>query len=256
MSKTDFLNWKIGDIDNHGNTITYIHTAVNDYIIYNSGNDTLHYDENSTKVDYTKKLGALSKEMSLIEILSKAKEKKCISNQVALAWRECFNDNPEIAKGILENLIKKLISHGRILYVTGAACSFISILTIGLLVIYFLRFHPFKEELALVTKVFILGALGGLISILIKIKNLLLDPQSEKLNRIAGISRTIIAGTSSLVFYLAYKADIIFSFAKSDASNEVYIILLFSFFMGFSERFIPDFSNKISGLIEGDKFGT
>jgi hypothetical protein len=155
-----------------------------------------------------------------------------------------------MAKGILQNLINKLISNGRVLYVLASSISFLAILGLGIILMHLLSFHHFHDEFCLMVKIFILGSLGGLISVLIKIRDIALDPQSEMINKLSGISRVIIAGTASIIFYFGYKSDILFSFTKGDKSTEIYFIWLFSFFMGFSERIIPDFSNRINGLLK------
>jgi hypothetical protein len=252
MRRTNFQEWKNGEEDNHGNKIAHIRFATKDYIIYDSVDRTLHHDEIDGLIQ---ELNHISEEMSTVVILfdprsSKASKADKVYYQVALAWQLCFNKEPEFAKTILQNLIQKLISDGRTMYIAFVAGSFAGLSIIAALLIHFSEYFSSGNELALISKMFILGALGGLISVLIKIKDLTLDPQSKIINCISGISRTVVAGVSSFVFYLIYKSEFIFSFAKGDHSQEIYTLLLLSFFMGFSERFIPDFSNKISGALE------
>lgn len=251
MDKKDFLSWKIGDVDNHGMKISCIHTAEKEYIIYESEENILHYDDDS-KDDLTKKLIVLSKEVSVIGILANEEDIKLVNCQLALAWRDCFNGNPEMAKTILNNLINVLNSKNKISYILSVLYSFSGVLIVGLLMIHLLKFHSFYDELNLVIKIFILGAFGGLISVLTKMKDFILDPESKYINILSGVSRIIISGAASLIFYLCYKSEMIFSFFNGNLNkaNEIYFLLLFSFFMGFSERFIPEFSNKINNLMK------
>lgn len=250
MSNYDYLTWKVGEFDNHGNKITLIHSAVKDYIIYES-EAGVHYDDDHNKgVNYTKKLSNISNEISIIRSLVTVETISYVNSQIALAWRECFNDNPELAKSIINTCIKELISKGRQSYILSTAISFFVVLIIGLLMIHFLKFHSFYSELDLTIKIFIWGALGGLISVLFKMKDLDLDPHSKIINLISGSSRVIISGTASIIFYLAYKSGLFFSFIDKVNEREIYLLLLISFFMGFSERFIPDFSNKVDDLLK------
>jgi hypothetical protein len=250
IQEKNYSKWAIGDIDNHGNKINHIYTAVDEFIIYSSDSGTLHYDDNGTQ-DFTKKLSSLSKESSIISTLKNEKDLTLINNIVATAWRDCFNNDTEMAKAILNNLINQLISNGKKIYILSLMFTFLGVLIICLLMIHILSFHSFNSELILINKISILGAFGGLISVLIKMRDLVLDPQSQTINIYSGISRIIIAVAASLIFYLGYQSEIIFTFAKNNIQDDkgIYFVLLISFFMGFSERAIPDFSNKINDLI-------
>lgn len=248
MANYEYLNWSIGQFDNHGYDVSKIYTAVKDYIIYSSQNGDLHYDDKPDS-DCTKTLGAISKEMSIIGILKEVEDKTEINNQVALAWRECFNGNSDSAKIILNTLINKLLSKGKVNYVLSSFFAFLFVIIIGTLMMHWLSFHSFYEELRIIVTGFLLGSFGGFISVLIKMRDLVLDPNSNKINILSGISRIIISGTAGIIFYLAYKSGLLLSVVKDNPSSESYFLCTCSFFVGFSERFIPDFSNKIDGLI-------
>jgi len=269
MRNTDFGSWQIGQKDNHGYTITHIHTAIDDYIIYEVQGNALNYDEKNVP-ECTKKLSAISNEMSIISMLTPPQKKRSMNVHIAMAWRECFNDNIDFSKQILHTLINKMLSKGKEYYILSALGGFGMTLLYGLL--FICTYHivgdvitgigkvfdtgyqfEVKKEWALICKILVISALGGVVSVLLKLKELTINPQTHNLNMLSGFSRILISMAGGFIFYVAYQSEMFFGTIKKSAispDTEIYLILLLAFMMGFWERVIPEFSNQMKGLMK------
>ncbi|MBI9069215.1 MAG: hypothetical protein JEZ09_18100 [Salinivirgaceae bacterium] len=173
---------------------------------------------------------------------------------MAIAWKDCFFDNCEDAKNILESLINTLLSQGKKTYIRWALFTFLISTIILLLMLHLLKFH--KPNFTYFIGTLIMGGLGALISVLIKIKDVFINPHDRPIIILSGFSRILIGSAAGLIFYFAYKANILLSFIQDAAAEQqLYYVLLMAFVSGFSERAIPEFTSKLneSGLFIKDK---
>lgn len=244
-----FKDYKIGSKDRFEHTITYIHSCTENYIIYESDNNVLHYDEGEGDL-ITKKISPISFEMAVIKILIGNNISRNENTLIALAWKESFEDNIENSKKILQTLTKQLLVKGKMTYVLSSFFTVLLTLAIALIVNNVLAENPLPKDIT-IPNICLLGSIGGFISILIKLNKLYLDSHSKKLNVIAGVSRILISISSALVFYFAYKSRIILAFFDSiTQEEEIYLIMVCSIIIGFMERFIPELANQVSNLIK------
>ena len=109
MENKEFSTWKIGTEDNHGNIVEIVYFSEDDFIIYANKSEQLFYEENNEKINYANKLSSINDEMSQLTLLLDEHNKQN-NSQIALAWRECFNDNIDLSKAILNRYINKLLS--------------------------------------------------------------------------------------------------------------------------------------------------
>ena len=169
------------------------------------------------------------------------------------AWRLAFLDDPDTANQVLDALIAKLLVNGKIKYIFSAAAVLLLLLGLGVLARHSYLVNEIDEEKYKVIKFGLLGACGGMISILIKMKDLYLDPNSLYLNIIAGASRILISVASAIIFYFAYKAHIVLSIFSENEGNEIYYLYFCAFIFGFAERFIPEIASEVEESIKIDK---
>lgn len=244
-----FEDYKIGGKDRFGHDIKYIHSFEENYVIYESDDFVLHYDEKGGG-QATKNMASLGFKMAIINILRGEGASRKGNTQIALAWNQCFEGDLENSKKILDTIISNLLIKGKITYIISA---FFAVLLTFIIVILINKVHDdfFLPAAITLPNICLLGALGGLISILIKLKNLYLDPHSRVLNAISGISRILISITSALLFYLAYKSQLILAvFDSIEPEEEMFFVMACSIIVGFIERFIPEIANQVSNLIK------
>jgi peptidoglycan/LPS O-acetylase OafA/YrhL len=248
-----YEGYKPGFPDRFEKNVTVIYSLLPEFIIYGR-DDELCYDVPSTKSkEYSEKFSTISNKMAIVRVLAVPKMLQMINRQMAEAWRLCFLDQAEVANQILDALIDKLLVSGKIKYILSAVVVFAALCLAGFILgSYFLKTQQDPEKYRII-KFALLGAAGGMISILIKMKDLYLDPNSILLNVISGGSRILISVASSIIFYFAYKAQIILSLFNDKSENEIYYLYFCAFIFGFAERFIPEIANEVQESVKIEK---
>lgn len=248
-----FKDYETNKSDKHGNKIIFIHTLTPSYVIYeseSSGIGILHYEDYPLNT-CAKNLSKISDKMSIVKILMAA-DRKMVNAQMALAWKLCFEKKFQRSEKVLDSLITKLMVKGKIKYILSAFITFLIVIAISFIVYYYFRYYAdeINMDRSNMAKFAFLGALGGLISIVIKLKSIYLDPNSNTLNIISGSSRILISVTSAILFYFGYKAQILLAIFNSGEQNEIYFLYFFSFISGFAERFIPDIASGADKILK------
>ncbi|UPQ78281.1 hypothetical protein M0M57_11695 [Flavobacterium azooxidireducens] len=252
---TNFRNYVENGKDRNGKKIVQIYCLTNDYIIYRTETNLLCHDEDTSSNNLAAKLGSISTRMTILKTIDgedQTKNNFDIIDIMSKAWENCFNDKPEIANEILDNLINKILTKSRVYYIFSSLLTFLVVLFVGINTMFYYNYN-FNSEFVVLIALIIAGTFGGLISTLIKLKEIYLDPNSKYINIISGASRILILGASACIFYLAYKAEIILTLLHNNTTNEKYYLIFCAFIFGFGERFIPDISNNFNKLLNADK---
>lgn len=247
--KEKFKKYKVGGLDRLNQKIIRIYEKTESYVIYLTDNKILCHDELEDSSTYSRKLSEISSKMAIIKIIKSEQDIDLINSLMSEAWKECFKDKANNAREILDSLINKILVRGKIKYIISAAITFLIFLIVGCFLMNYFSFS-FKLEKVKIIGLITAGALGGMISILIKLKDIYPDPSSNIINIISGLSRILISSSSAMVFYLAYKAHIILSLFKDSPDNEIYYLFFCSFIFGFAEKFIPEIANDVNKLVK------
>lgn len=255
MSTPAFKKYKIGGQDRFDHTIESIYELTENYAIYETDKSLLCFDEAEESSVYANKLSEISSKMAIIRIIKAESDRQLINSLMSEAWKECFKDKANNARDILDSLINKILVRGKLKYVGAAAVLTLLLIIAGWYFMYYYRYVLTMEKVKIVG-LLVAGSFGGMISILIKLKEIYPDPNSNLLNVISGLSRILIAGSSAMIFYLAYKAHIILSIFQGGPENEIYYLFFCAFIFGFAERFIPEIANDVNKLVKIEKKNT
>lgn len=247
-----FKKYTVGGQDRFKQKIARIYELTENYVIYETDKEILCHDEAENTSVYGKKLSEISSKMAIIRIIETQNEKHLINSLMSEAWKECFKEKANNAREILDSLINKILVKGKIKYIGGAALAFLVVFMVGWYFMFYYHYSLNTEKVK-ISGLLIAGAFGGMISILIKLNEIYPDPSSNTINMISGVSRILIAASSAMVFYLAYKAHILLNIFNGEPSNEIYYLFFCAFIFGFAERFIPEIANDVNKLVKIEK---
>jgi len=253
--KTRISQYKVNAKDENGNLITKIYARGDEFVIYESTDfpvyESLRINLDTIKEDDTEKGKSLAEIKGDIDKFLAAcaryngtqLDKKRAANAIATA---ILGDSVK-AKGIIENIIKDIkqdykdIMYGRLFYIIGALSLTITLMFIAkngymhrqLTQNNYMVYLHLKYACAF-------SAIGGLISISLKIKQYNTDRELSKLfYYFNGCERITISVLAGILAYFMIKGQVFFGFLNIDngASPALLIVCALA---GFSESLIPN----------------
>ena len=238
------MDRRIGQKDNLGNTIKYIHAYGNEYTIYEIEDGEILWE--ATKEKIINDLANISLKTHKIQSLVIGDEKLSglINHALVRAYSLCAEGKTEKAEEVFEEAERQIIIiktlTGRFTYLFGCILTVLIIFT--LLLIMFL-FPNIQKEAQLLLLIIMCGSLGALLSVFTNLNRIDINIfASKRINTFAGFSRILLGMIGAIFIYLLVQANIIFGILNQ--SNSVYVILAISFAAGFSENLITNILKK------------
>lgn len=242
-------DYKIGDLDNDGETIKKIYSKLPAFVVYRTENAIrIDIDDDHQDCDFLKK-NHMRIGVHLGRIYSWLPEKlgdsEPINKQIARAMTTNAVGNHADAEILLkhaeERIIKKKTIVGRLQYTTSAFSLVFSLTVIIFLLTYYLG----VENISALYYVALCGSLGGLLSISIGFSSLEIDiDANQSTNYLIGCSRILIAITAAIFSFFAIRSEIAFTFiGRSSENYGIYMIAMIS---GFIEMLIPNIMSNLA----------
>lgn len=254
--------YKVGELDPHGNFIEYIYSLdkQNKYVIYRtrkvirwaditlqSNRDEFKNNFHEIQVIVSRIVSRNPEEVERVETIN-----RLTANGIKLALENDFENSKKVLKEAEERLETFRCIDARLQYLLGSYHAlftiFFALLVLRVLPDIFPQLFINMIEKFLVSKEFFVvtacGALGGVLSVAFGINGIKLDPDSDV--RIAGVSRIVIAVISSLIIYIALRADIVSPLTQFFVDNgqtpqlNNWKIGFASVAAGFTETFVPN----------------
>lgn len=188
----------------------------------------------------------------LTESIKSKKAKEWYDYQRATAINAYLIGKEDESKIILKELTNKLqqrqIIKKKILYI-GV---FLSI-TIGMLLIsigfssWYTAFRYTKY-----IKIATFGAIGGFISLNIKLKDMKFEISESTISYIiVSIYKVVFAMLTAIISYFLIESDLILSSIKNSSTNYLYLVYTIATLAGFSESLLPNIFKNIEGSATG-----
>lgn len=109
----------------------------------------------------------------------------------------------------------------------------------------------FSAEATPVFLGFTMGSLGALLSVLLRLNNLPVDPSAgPRVHYFEGVMRVLVGALAGALFVMAVKTNILLS-AINESPNALTLLILFSIVAGASEQLLPNLINRISSILVG-----
>lgn len=184
----------------------------------------------------------------LTESVRGKKVKEWYDYQRATAINAYLMDKEDESKIILNELINKLqqrqIINKKISYIG----IFLSI-TVGMLLISmglsicYAEF-PYTKYI----KIAAFGAIGGFISLNIKLKDMKFEISESTISYIiVSIYKVVFAMLSAIISYFLIESDLILSSIKNSSTNHLYLVYTIATIAGFSESLLPNMFKNVEG---------
>ena len=251
------LEYKVGALDNSGNTISRIYSRGDDFLIYEIADqkesesfrvlvDTqLEEDPNGYVRQYEKIKPELGEFRS---ILYKGVYDKSIKHRAAAAVSTAIRGDIDTARQIFQKINKQVheeyesISSGRMRYV-GAAFFLVCIFILISFILYVCRAGSWILHIPLV-KNFLYAAtfssVGGFVSICMNLREIEFERAlSSWKYSIYGAQRILLAAFFGVIAYLLIASDVLLSFLTK-SPNSYLAIMAICIISGFSEKLIPN----------------
>jgi len=234
---------KIGDKDTNGKKITAIYCNAPEYIIYETG-DFLRWVYESSASDHYNRVFARVSEIGCL-VTDKNEKRRWINAELARALEICFEGHPDTALSILETILDRIIAKRnmatRVAYLLSASI-FVLINTLLCIITKVKAPHLqgiFGKDILYLFYTATLGSFGGIISIILRMKDLDIDQDSGGLlNVMNGLSRIFIAMVCSIIVYFSIKSNIFLGVLNN--INSYFLIYSIAIASGFGERLIPN----------------
>ncbi|MGZ5620446.1 MAG: hypothetical protein ACXWFG_06225 [Methylobacter sp.] len=257
-TKEKMAKFVVGGTDTIGNTIKRIFSKGDEFVIYDisgvSSIESMKVFIRSKKEDDIE----LEKRYQLIkEEFSKFKSVLYKTNaDLSYKWRAanaisvalCGNKDVDVAKRLLETITKealdeyKEIQCGRLWYLCGALI-FTLITTLVALGLYLLRTSDFvsnNQGLTLFVYASAFSAFGGLLSISIKLKEILIEKELDNIKyALYGAQRLLFSILAGFAVVILIKSGIVFANLMA-GNNHLYALMTMCYLAGFSETLIPN----------------
>ena len=265
--------YKVGGLDRHGNFIEYIYSLVEspekkdeyEYVIYKTRKVILWEAPKLQDKDEEFKHKFYEIQSIVSKIISENPEEvarvETINKLTANGIKFALENEFEVSKKVLKEAEKRLklfrYIDARLQYLLGSYHALFAIFFALLLLrvlpdIFPQSFINIIDEFSIPQEFFVViicGALGGVLSVALRIKEIKIDPDSDV--RIAGVSRIVIAIISSLIVYIALRANIVSPltqfFVDNDQTPELinnWKIGFASVLAGFVETFVPNILSR------------
>ena len=255
--------YQVGELDPNGNFIEYIYNPddkKNEYVIYRtrkairwaapklqSKSDEFKNKFNEIQIIVSKIVSLNPEEIERVETIN-----RLIATGIQLALENDFDAGQKVL-GEAENRLKCFRAiDAKLQYLLGSYHAlfaiFFALLVLRVLPDIFPQlFIDIIEKFLIPQEFFVViacGALGGVLSVAFGINRIKLDPDSDV--RIAGVSRIVIAVVSSLIIYIALRANIVSPLTQFFVDNgqtpqlNNWKIGFASVVAGFAETFVPN----------------
>ncbi len=234
---------KIGDKDTNGKKITAIYCNAPDYIIYETG-EFLRWIYESSANDHYNRVFARVSEIGC-RVTDKNEKRRWVNAELARALEICFEGHPDTALNVLETILERIVTKRnmatRIAYLISASV----FVLINTLICLFIKLKTpyfegiFGKDILYLFYTATLGSFGGIISIILRMKDLDIDQDSGGLlNVMNGLSRIFISMISSIIVYFSIKANIFMGVLNS--INSHFLVYSIAIASGFGERLVPN----------------
>ena len=281
--------YKVGELDRHGNSIEYIYSL--EKSSKNSKNNSLEKKDTNKYVIYrtrkvilweAPKLQDESDEFKhkfyeiqaiVSKIISQNPEEvervETINRLIATGIKFALENEFEASKEVLDEAEIRLeyfrYIDARLQYLLGSYHAlfaiFFALLVLRVLPDIFPQlFINIIDKFSIPKEFFVViicGALGGVLSVALRIKEIKIDPDSDV--RIAGVSRIVIAIISSLIIYIALRANIVSPLTQFFVDNDQTLqinnwkIGFASVLAGFAETLVPNILSRSNATIKEPK---
>lgn len=260
--RSHMTNFKIGQKDLNGYLITKIFARGNDYIVYEIQTDVLseslrvliHTIEPEDPKEFEKHFEKIKSDFNEIKaILYKAKRDNSFKHIIASAVTLGITGDIEGSKKLLLSIKNRINAEYKLQFenkLTYLSVSFlITILLIIFSYIFFTKWSLlyFKDFQSIPVFIYVItgGALGGAISLSLKLKKIEIETELSKFTfMFYGLERMLIAIFASIISLILIKSNIFFGVIK-ELDNAVWGFIAIGILAGFSETLIPDVLNKI-----------
>ncbi len=253
--------YRVGELDRTGKLIEYIYHSTDDYIIYRTNkvvrwlfNKDL---ENAAYKEYEDSINKIIKDLGYIEFKNpeEVERVETINRLTAKGIRLALQKDENSAKEVLEIANDRLESFRKIdaklryliaSFYAANAIIFAILFSIALPTFYKKHIIDIFQEFSIQGHFIIAiscGALGGFLSVATGIKRIDIDPDSDVM--IAGMSRIFIAVISSVIIYIALRANLLPDLSQlllNEESRQVdaWRVGFISVVAGFTESFVPN----------------
>ncbi len=227
--------------------ITRIYKFTDNYILYETDRQGDICYEVADGID-TKCIKPIrSLVIKIQSILTTRKERRRFSTKISMAYTDCFDDEADRGKKLLENLYETIKNYRKLKSkICYMVCSLLLVIFNILIctLVNTIWYHSINHHLSLLITIATFGSLGGFISIVSKIPDMQLDIEgSNFLQVMDSFSRVFLSMISSLIIFVFIKTDLILGTLNDLDNNNVFYA--FAVVSGFSEKFIP---NIIKGI--------
>jgi hypothetical protein len=114
-----------------------------------------------------------------------------------------------------------------------------------------LAFLGFSPGAAPVFLGFTMGSLGALLSVLLRLNKLPVDPfAGPEVHYFEGVMRVLVGALAGALFVMAVKTNVLFS-EINESVNALTLIILLSIVAGACEQLLPNLINRISSILVG-----
>lgn len=282
--------YKVGELDRHGNSIEYIYSLekspknsqensqqkkdTNEYVIYRtrkvilweapklqSKSDEFKRNFYEIQAIVSKIISQNPEEVERVETIN-----RLIATGIKLALENEFETSKKVLKEAENRLEGFRAIDARLQYLLGSYhalfASFFALLILRVLPDIFPQlFINIIDKFSIPQEFFVVivcGALGGVLSVALRIKEIKIDPDSDV--RIAGVSRIVIAIISSLIIYIALRANIVSPltqfFVDNDQTPQLidnWKIGFASVLAGFAETLVPNILSQSNSQLRKPK---
>ncbi len=270
--------YKVGELDPNGNFIEYIYNPEennNEYVIYRTRktlrwsvpklqdkSDKFRHEFYQIQAIVSKIISKNPKEFERVETIN-----KLTASGIKFALENEFEASKEVLEEAEIRLEYFRSIDARLQYLLGSYHAlfaiFFALLVLRVLPDLFpLLFINIIDKFSIPQEFFIViicGALGGVLSVALRIKEIKIDPDSDV--RIAGVSRIVIAIISSLIIYIALRANIVspltefFVNVNNDQTSQIdnWKIGFASVLAGFVETLVPNILSQSNPQLRNQK---
>ena len=252
--------YRVGELDNTGKLIEYIYHATDDYIIYRTNKVVRWILNKGVDQEYENKVNQIIEPLASIEFKNpeEIERVETINRLTAQGIRLALQNENDSAKKLFEEADNRLESFRQIdaklqyliaSFYAANAIIFAILFSILLPTFYREHFIDIFQEFSVPGNFIVAiscGALGGFLSVASGIRRVEIDPDSDVM--IAGMSRIFIAVISSVIIYIALRANLLPDLSKLLLNGEfqqvdAWRVGFISAAAGFTESFVPNILN-------------
>lgn len=184
----------------------------------------------------------------LTESIKSKKTKEWYDYQRATAINAYLMEKEEESIIILNELINKLhqrqIINKKLSYIGIFLCITIGMLLVSMGLSVFWVTFPYTKYIKIAT----FGAIGGFISLNIKLKDMKFEVSESTISYIiVSVYKVVFAMLTASISYFLIEADLILSSIKSSSGNYLYLVYTIATLSGFSESLLPNIFKNIEG---------